>query len=212
MVPITLWIVEDDSSYRRSLQFMLSQEPKITCARAFSSCIEFLEALKSEEELPDLVLMDLGLPEMSGIEGIEKLLEAEPDITVLVLTTFADKQKVLDALDAGADGYLLKTAAGPEIIKGIQDVFTGQSILSPKVAKLALEEIRKPVPVDTFNLTDREIEVLEELAKDLTSKEIAGNLSITPRTVTNHLTNIYAKLQVPSQTGAVAKALRSGII
>ncbi len=212
MVPITLWIVEDDSSYRRSLEFMLRQEKKITCARAFSSCIEFLEALKSEEELPDLVLMDLGLPEMSGIEGIQKLLEEKPDIAVLVLTTFQDKQKVLDALDAGADGYLLKTASGPEIIKGIQDVFRGQSALSPKVAKMALEEIRKPVPEENYNLTDREIEVLEQLAEDLTVKEIAGNLGIAPRTVGHHLTNIYEKLQVPSSTGAVAKALRSGII
>lgn len=211
MIPITLWIVEDDSSYRRSLEFMLSREPKITCARAFSSCIEFLEALKNEVH-PDLVLMDLGLPEMSGIEGIQKLLEEAPDIAVLVLTTFSDKQKVLDALDAGAAGYLLKTATGPEIIKGIQDVFMGQSALSPMVAKVALEEIRKPVPEDTFNLTNRELEVLEELARDLTVKEIAENLGIAPRTVGHHLTNIYAKLNVPSSTGAVAKALRSGII
>lgn len=208
---ITLWIVEDDSVYRRSLQFMLSQEPEITCARVFSDCIEFLEAF-SREAHPDLVLMDLGLPEMSGIEGIQKLVEEDPDVAVLVLTTFSDKQKVLDALDAGAAGYLLKTATAPEIIKGIQDVIMGQSALSPMVARLALEEIRKPVPEDTFNLTDREIEVLEQLTRDLSVREIAENLGIAPRTVGHHLTNIYAKLQVPSSTGAVAKALRSGII
>ena len=208
---ITLWIVEDDSSYRRSLEFMLRQNQQITCARAFSSCIDFLEALKNEVH-PNLVLMDLGLPEMSGIEGIQKLLEEAPDMAVLVLTTFADKQKVLDALDAGASGYLLKTATGPEIIKGIQDVFMGQSVLSPKIAKMALEEIRKPVPEDMFNLSEREIEVLEELAQDLTVKEIGVNLGIAPRTVGHHLTNIYEKLNVPSSTGAVAKALRSGII
>lgn len=212
MIPITLWIVEDDSSYRRSLEFMLSREPRISCARAFSSCVDFLEALKNEEVRPDLVLMDLGLPEMSGIEGIQKLLEEEPDIAVLVLTTFSDKQKVLDALDAGAAGYLLKTATGPEIIKGIENVFMGQSVLSPKVARIALEEMRKPVPEEKFNLTEREIQVLEQLAQDLTVKEIAVNLGIAPRTVGHHLTNIYAKLNVPSSTGAVAKALRSGII
>lgn len=211
MNPVNVWIVEDDSVYRRSLERRLGRQEQITCSQAFPSCIEFLEALETEM-YPDLVLMDLGLPEMSGIEGIRKLLEKAPDIPVLVLTTFQDKQKVLDALDAGADGYLLKTATGQEIIKGIQDVFKGQSILSPMVAKLALEEIRKPVPEDTFKLTEREIEVLEELAKDLTSKEIAANLDITPRTVTNHLTNIYTKMNVPSSTGAVAKALRAGII
>lgn len=211
MIPITLWIVEDDTNYRRSLEFMLSQEPKITCARVFSSCAGFLKALRSEER-PDLVLMDLGLPKMSGIEGIQKLLEEEPDVAVLVLTTFSEKQKVLDALDAGASGYLLKTATGPEIIKGIQDVFMGQSALSPMVAKVALEEIRKPVPEETFNLTNRELEVLELLAEDMRVKEIANKLDIAPRTVEHHLSSIYAKLQVPSKTGAVAKALRSGII
>ena len=160
----------------------------------------------------DLVVMDLGLPKMSGTEGIRKLNALAPDVAVMVLTTFKEKASVMEALDAGAAGYLLKTATGAEIIKGIQDIFMGQSPLSPQVAKVVLEEMRKPAPVEEFNLSDREVEVLEKLAEGLAIQEIGDALGITLRTAHFHLGNIYKKLDVPSQTGAVAKALRTGII
>ncbi len=211
MIPITIWIVEDDSVYRRSLERMLGRQDQITCTEVFPSCVEFLRAVE-EVEHPDLVLMDLGLPEMSGIEGIKRLNELAPDITVMALTSFKEKDSVLEALEAGAAGYLLKTATGQDIIKGIQDVFMGQSVLSPSVARFVLEELRKPSPSEEFKLSDREVEVLEQLALDLPAKEVAVNLGITVRTTRFHLSNIYEKLQVSSQTGAVAKALRSGII
>jgi DNA-binding NarL/FixJ family response regulator len=211
MIPITIWVVEDDSVYRRSLKRMLGRQDQITCTQVFPSCIEFLKAVENDEP-PDLVLMDLGLPEMSGIEGIKRLNETAPDITTLVLTTFKEKEAVMEALEAGAAGYLLKTATAPEIIKGIQDIFMGQSVLSPTVARIVLEEIRRPVTVGDFKLSDREMEVLELLAMDLSAKEVADRLGITIRTTRFHLSNIYEKLQVSSQSGAVAKALRAGII
>jgi len=211
MIPITIWIVEDESVYRRSLQRMLGRQDQITCAQVFPSCIQLFEVLDREEH-PDLVLMDLGLPEMSGVEGIKKLSVLAPDITVMVLTIFNEKEKVLEALESGAAGYLLKNATESEIIKGIQDIFMGQSVLSPSVARIVLEEIRKPAPTEEFNLSDRETEVLGLLARDLSAKEIARHLDITVRTTRFHLSNIYEKLQVPSQTSAVAKALRAGII
>ncbi|VGO16415.1 Response regulator protein VraR [Pontiella desulfatans] len=211
MIPMTVWVVEDDSVYRRSLEGMFERREKITCAHTFPSCIEFLEAVEQEPH-PDIVLMDLGLPKMSGIEGIKRLKKRAPEITVLVLTTFKEKEAVLEALENGAAGYLLKTATEDEIINGIRDIFMGQSVLSPSVARIVLEEIRRPAPEEAFNLSDREIEVLEHLAEDLAPKEIAARLDITVRTARFHLSNIYEKLQVSSQTGAVAKALRSGII
>ncbi|OUX38821.1 MAG: hypothetical protein CBE26_00405 [Kiritimatiellaceae bacterium TMED266] len=211
MVPITLWIVEDDATYRRMLQRILKRADHIICERVFPSCIEFLDVVGTEKK-PDLVLMDLGLPEMGGVEGIKKLARLAPDITVMVLTVFEDKDNVLQALDAGAAGYLLKTASGAEIIKGIDDIFMGQTALSPSVAKIVLEEMRQPSPVEDFDLSQREIEVLEKLAEGLSAQEIGDVLQITERTTHFHLGNVYKKLQVQSQSGAVAKALRSRII
>jgi DNA-binding NarL/FixJ family response regulator len=211
MIPITIWIVEDDTVYRRTLQRLLSRESHIT-PRVFPSCIEFLEAIQTDPH-PDLVLMDLGLPEMSGTEGIQKLATIAPEVTVLVLTVFQDKEKVLHALDAGAAGYLLKTATGREIIEGLHQVFSGGASLSPSIAKIVLEERRTPnSATNTFKLSPRETEVLEQLANGLSLKEIATELGIGRRTVAFHLENIYSKLHVQSQSGAVAKALRSGII
>ncbi|MDZ8117059.1 response regulator transcription factor [Pontiella agarivorans] len=211
MIPINLWLVEDDAIYRRTLVRMLDSEDGLHCERIFPSCIELFETIALEKH-PDLVLMDLGLPEMSGVDGIRKLAETAPDVAVVVLTVFKEKEKVIEALDAGAAGYLLKTSKSSDIVNGLRAVFMGGSVLSPPVAKLVLEELRKPVPSETFGLTGREIEVLGELAEGLSGKEIAAKLDIGIRTVEFHLGNIYRKLQVQSQTGAVAKALRSGII
>ncbi len=210
MIPIDIWIVEDDAGYRRNLSRSLDREKQITCSRVFPSCIEFLEAIRNEAG-PDLVLMDLGLPGMSGMEGIRQLKAIAPDVTVIVLTVEKDKESVLQSLDAGAAGYLLKSSTTRQIVNGLQQVFMGEAALSPAVAKIVLEELRKPVP-ERFDLSEREIEVLEQLAEGLSVKEIAARLAISRATAAFHLGNIYQKLNVQSQTGAVAKALRSGII
>ncbi len=211
MIPINIWVVEDDAGYRRTLQRLLNREEHITCNRVFRSCIKLFEAIETEPH-PDLVLMDLGLPGMDGVEGIRKLAELAPDLAVVVLTVFSDKVKVLESLDAGAAGYLLKTARHEEIVRGLQEVFLGGAAMSPAVAKLVLEEVRKPKSAEQFCLSPRETEVLEHLAQDLAVKEIADKLGVSERTVYFHLTNLYAKLKVQSPTGAVAKALRAGIL
>lgn len=211
MIPINIWLVEDDTGYRRALQDILNQERHITCDRTFPSCIKLFDTIKTHP-LPDLVLMDLGLPGMSGVEGIKKLAGLAPDLAVVVLTVFSDKEKVLKSLDAGAAGYLLKSATPEELVRGLQEVFLGGAALSPSVAKVVLEEMRKPKPSEQFDLSPREMEVLELLAQDLAVKEIADKLGVSDRTVGFHLTNLYTKLKVQSQSGALAKAFRAGIL
>ncbi len=210
MIPFTVWIVEDDVGYRRNLRLSLQREPHITCSRVFPSCVEFLQAIKAEDK-PDLILMDLGLPEMSGIDGIRELKAIAPDVAVVVLTVFEDKQKVLKALEVGASGYMLKSASVKEIVTGLGQVFYGGASLSPEVARIVLEEMQRPNTAD-YTLSDREIEVLQQLAEGLALKEISQHLHISRATVAFHLGNIYRKMEVQSQTGAVAKAMRAGLI
>lgn len=207
----TLWIVEDDSSYRRTLKRLLDGDPQWVCERTFASCGKLFEALATQSH-PDLLLMDLGLPGMGGVEGIRKLATLAPEIVVLVITVFEDKEKVLEALEAGAAGYLLKTACAGEIIQAVKQVLSGGAALSPEVAKIVLQELRKPSPDDRFHLTEREIEVLDKLAEGLSVKQIAEELQIARSTAATHLEKIYQKLHVQSQSGAVAKAMRAGII
>jgi DNA-binding NarL/FixJ family response regulator len=211
MIPISIWIVEDDTAFRRTLQRMLDREEQMICSRVFPSCEKLFEILGSEDP-PDLLLMDLGLPGMGGVEGIQKLKCIAPDISVVVLTVFQEKEKVLQALDAGAVGYLLKTSMPEEIIRGLEQVFYGGSVLSPSVAKIVLEEIQRPTPIDDFGLSPREIDVLEQLSFGHPIKRIADELGISVKTVSNHLEKLYRKLGVQSQSGAVGKAIRAGII
>lgn len=212
MISIDAWIVEDDAGFRRTLQGLLNGEESMTCSRVFPSCMEMFEAVETDEH-PDLILMDLGLPGMDGAEGIRKLATLAPDITVMVITVFQEKEKVIKALDAGAAGYLLKTATGPEIINGLKQIVSGGAALSPAVAKIVLDELRdEPQRAEDFGLSKREVEVLVQLADGLSVKEIGAELGVSRRTAAFHLENIYRKLHVQSQSGAVAKALRSGII
>lgn len=211
MIPISVWVVEDDAGFRRTLRDLLNGDEGLSCRRVFPSCDELFSALETDEH-PDLLMMDLGLPGMDGVEGIRELAARAPDVAVLVITVFREKEKVLEALNAGASGYLLKTATGREILEGIGQVFQGAAALSPEVAKIVLTEVRKPSSGEAFGLSGREIEVLEQLAMDQSVKEIAEHLGISRRTAAFHLENVYRKLQVQSQSGAVAKALRSGII
>lgn len=211
MIPIDVWLVEDDSTYRRTLLRVLSREESISSCRAFPSCIEFFTELEGGER-PDLVLMDLGLPKMGGVEAIERLASLAPDIVVVVLTVFSQKEKVLQALEAGASGYLLKSASASEIIKGLEDVVKGGSILSPEIAKIVLQNIQKPISKKGYKLAAREIEVLELLSLGQSVKEISRSLEISQSTVATYLGRIYGKLKVQSQSGAVALALREGII
>jgi len=207
---MNIWLVEDDSSYRRTLQRLLNRDEQITCEQVFGSCSGLFDVISSNPH-PDLVLMDLGLPEVSGVEGIKRLAKLAPDVAVVVLTVFSEKEKVLEAVDAGATGYLLKSASPQEVLQGVKQVFKGGAPLSPAIAKMVIDEIQKPNTND-FGLSDRELDVLKHLAEGLATKHIAVELGVSVYTVNFHLRNLYEKLQVHSQAGAVAKAFRSGLL
>ncbi len=208
----SVWLVEDHEDCRRLVARVINRTPSLCCPYAWASCEEALNAL-DREAAPDVILMDLGLPRMSGIEGIGRIKAAAPQTHVLVLTVYDDHEKVFKALCAGASGYLLKTADDDAITGAIQEVLQGGAPMSPRVARLVLDRFtRLSAPATDYGLSPREKQILELMVKGLIKKEIADQLGLSYHTVDNHLRNIYTKLHVNTRGGAVAKALQEGVI
>ena len=175
------------------------------------------EALKMVKELgPDVVLMDIAMPIMDGLEATRRICREFPRIRVLVLTQYDDREFVFPVIEAGAIGFISKVAASPELASGIRSVFRGDSYLSPSVAKLLLEDYQNRsdrVSHDPYEpLTDRERDVFKLVAEGYTTKEIADRLMVSPKTVEGHRTNLMAKLGIHNRIELVKYALRKGII
>jgi NarL family two-component system response regulator LiaR len=176
------------------------------------------EAVRLVSELnPDVVIMDIGMPKVNGIEATRRIKANHPDIIILVLTVYDDVEHILGILEAGADGYLTKNILVEDIIKSIRSVVAGETVLSPQVfqqvLKYALRHSTKPLRLDTgVKLTSRELEVLKLIAKGISNKEIATELNISSRTVKSHMVDIFRKLNVSSRTEAVISSLRIGFI
>jgi two-component system, NarL family, response regulator LiaR len=166
--------------------------------------------------LPDVVLMDLGLPGMSGIAATQRLSTAAPLVRVLVLTVAADSSHVMDALLAGACGYLLKESAIDQIVEGIHAAARGESMISPRIASRLVQRLREPAetepPLSGAELTPRELEVLELLARGMENPEIARTLYLSQHTVKNHVSSILVKLQVENRIQAAVRAVRGGLV
>ncbi|MGD2068998.1 MAG: response regulator transcription factor [Gemmatimonadota bacterium] len=204
--------MEDNRFLRDTIVELLEQREGVQCTLAVGSSEEALDALE-RGEVPQVVLMDLGLPGMDGIEGIRRIREVSPSSDVVVLTVREEDQDVFGALCAGASGYLLKPATGDRILEAVHTAREGGAPMNAYVARKVLAMFtRFSRPKGSYGLTEREREILHRLCEEMTQKEIAEALFISPHTVDTHLRNIYGKLHVHSRSAAVIKALREGLI
>jgi DNA-binding NarL/FixJ family response regulator len=205
-------IVEDQRDLREGLATLINFTPGFECTGAFRSMEEALSRIKFDP--PDIVLSDIGLPGMSGIEGITILKEKYPEIVALVLSVYDDDERIFDALCAGACGYLLKQTEPAELLKSIKEAVTGGAPMSPEVASRVIKlfrEVRPPERVD-YDLTPHEVRLLKLLVEGHNYVTAAEELNITYNTIKFHVRNIYDKLQVHSKSEAVAIAMRDRLV
>jgi DNA-binding NarL/FixJ family response regulator len=208
----SIWIIEDHSSFRRTLVRVLNAEDGLQCTRDFDSCEKALAAMV-HDHAPDLILLDVGLPGMSGLDGIRLIKERSPNALVVILTVFEDDDKVFSAICAGAAGYLLKTSSVTEITQAVRDALAGGSPMTSRIARRVLDMFSKLAPKQSdYGLSDREKEILQLMTTGLIKKEIANRLTLSVHTVDTYLRRIYEKLEVNTRTGAVAKALKEGLV
>jgi len=210
--PVDVWIVEDNDLLRESYADVLGHADGIRCTRSFASCEDALAELERGEP-PDLLLMDIGLPGMSGIDGVRRFRTISPTTQVVMLTVHEDRDNVFRALCAGATGYVVKPSSAVAVVGAVEELRRGGVPMSGQIARKVLEIFQRwAVPARDYGLTAREVEVLQLLVQGRSQKQIAGDLALSPHTVNSHIRNIYAKLHVQSSTGAVAKALSERLI
>jgi DNA-binding NarL/FixJ family response regulator len=209
-----VWLIEDHADSRRVLARVLNRADNLSCPCAFNTCETALEALRTTRQPPDVVLLDIGLPGMNGIEGIAHLKALAPAVHVIILTVYDDQEKVFKAICAGASGYLLKNTDEEDIAQGVREVLEGGAPINPRVARLVLNRFTgASTPAkQEYGLSTREREVLEFMVQGLIKKEIAERLKLSYHTVDNHLRSIYTKLQVHTRSGAVAKAVTENLL
>ncbi|HYW70772.1 MAG TPA: response regulator transcription factor [Pyrinomonadaceae bacterium] len=210
--PIKVGIVEDNHRFREALEFLLNHTPGYQCVGSFRSMEEALEKIKFN--LPDVALVDIGLPGMSGVEGVRILKERHPSLLMLINTVYDDDERIFQALCAGASGYLLKKTPPAKLLECLQEAIAGGAPMSPEVARRVLalfREIRPPAHED-YQLTPHELRLLKLLVEGHSYKTAATQLGVTTKTISFHLQKIYEKLQVHSKTEAVAKALKNRLV
>jgi len=200
-------IIEDQLRTREGLRALIASSDGLECIGAWGS---MEDALRSDwRDKPNVVLVDLGLPGMSGIEGIAILRRKFPAAALVVLTVYEDNDRVFKALCAGANGYLLKNTAPPKLVEGLREANRGGAPMSPEIARLVIEVFRRVHPPEkaTHNLTPQELRLLKLLVEGHSYKTAAAEMDVSINTIAFHIQNIYGKLQVHSKSEAVARAL-----
>lgn len=211
--PIRVVLADDHAVVRKGIREFLEEAPDITVVAEASNGREALAAV--EEHRPDVAVLDIQMPEMSGIEATRRIKAHFSDVRVLILTAYDDDPYVFALIQAGASGYVLKTAGADELVEAVRAVQRGDSALDPAVARKVVQQLASghPTPASeeiVEGLTDRELEVLRLAARGLTNQAIGAELGISDRTVQGHLANMYAKLGVSTRTEAVLRAVKLG--
>ncbi|MEJ2208507.1 MAG: response regulator transcription factor [Anaerolineae bacterium] len=208
---IRILIADDHAIVREGLRALIETEPGMDLV---AEAADGLEAVaQARRWKPDVTLLDLLMPRMDGVEAIGAIKQEQPEACILVLTSFAEDEKVFPAIKAGARGYLLKDTPPPVLLQAIRDVHRGESSLHPTIARKLLQELNQPadLPPATDPLTEREVDVLRLVAQGLANEEIGERLFIAERTVRTHVSNILGKLHLANRTQAALYALREGI-
>ena len=209
--PIRLLIVDDHELVRQGFMAMMSVEPGLDVVGEAADGVEAVELARSLQ--PDVILLDLAMPRKDGIEATREIRVDNPNARILIITSFAEDEKVFQAVKAGALGYLLKDSSPEALLRAINAVYEGRLSLHPDIALKLIEELNRPLdqPPTEDPLTEREEEVLILVAKGLSNKEIAERLVVTERTVSAHVSNILGKLHLANRTQAALYALREGL-
>ena len=205
---IKIAIVEDNNTLRNSLAHLFNQREDMQCVASLSNLMNVVSELK--KATPDIVLMDIGLPNISGIEGVRTVKGNFENIEVLMFTVFDDDEKIFEAIKSGASGYLLKKSSPEEIIEAVESLYYGGAPMSASIArKVILSFQHAPFNKNDYQLTTRENEILQSLVDGLSYKKLAEKYFISISTVRSHIRHIYEKLHVNSKAQAVAKALKN---
>jgi DNA-binding NarL/FixJ family response regulator len=216
--PIHVWIIEDDLSFRETMEDLLERTADLALGQSFGAVEEalgWIDDAEAQDEAwtrPDVLLLDINLPGMTGIDGIGDIKARLPETGVIMLTIRDEAASIFEAFRAGASGYLLKNSPIDRIIAAIREASTGGMLMPSPVARKVLQFFQQPKPTASYRLTGREQEVLGEMVNGRTQKEIADALFVSPSTVNTHVRHIYKKLHVRSSTEAVAKALRERLV